>query len=106
MPSEAVSWAPLWTSLMPDWVWSMVIRVSSWTGNPGVGAVGDGILGHDLEVAGLDEVVEGLGGLLLVDGVGVDGGAHGVEVFPEDGLVGVADVAGYKTGWRWQRGDR
>ena len=58
-------------------------------GHPGVGAFGDGVDGHGFEVAGLDEVVEGLGGLLLVDGVGVDGAAHGVEVFFENGLVGV-----------------
>jgi hypothetical protein len=30
---------------------------------------------------------------LLVDGVGVDGGAHGVKVFAENRLFGVADAA-------------
>ncbi len=58
-------------------------------GHPGVGAVGHGVDGHDFEVAGLDEVVEGLGGLLLVDGVGVDGLTDDVEVFLENGFVGV-----------------
>ena len=75
-------------------------------GDPGVVALGDGILGHDFEVAGLDEVVEGLGGLLLVDGVGVDGVAQDVEVFAEDGLFGVADVLGKRRGRRWRRGCR
>ncbi len=63
-------------------------------GLPGVGAVGEGVDGHGFEVAGPDEVVEGLGGFLFVDGVGVDGGADGVEVFAEDGFAGVADVFG------------
>jgi len=63
-------------------------------GHPGVGAVSEGVDGHHLDVAGLDEVVERLGGFLLVDGVGVDGLAHDVEVFFEDGLAGVADVGG------------
>ena len=61
-------------------------------GHPGVGAVGKGVGGHDFDVAGLDEVVEGLGGLLFVDGVGVDGLAHDVEVFFKYGLLGSLDV--------------
>ena len=94
MPSEAVSWEPLWTSLMPDSVWSRLDRVSSWTGIQVSERWVKGSMGMALEVAGLDEVVERLGGFLLVDGVGVDGLAQDVEVFLEDGLVGVADVAG------------
>ena len=53
-----------------------------------------GSTGMDFEVAGLDEVVEGLGGLGFVDGVGVDGLAYGVKILFEHGLFGVADVAG------------
>ena len=94
MPSKAVSWEPLWTSSMPDSVWSRLDQGVVLDGHPGVGALGEGVDGHDFEVAGLDEVVEGLGGFLLVDGVGVDGLAHDVEVFLEDGFLGVADVAG------------
>src|ERR1700691_5481560 len=63
-------------------------------GHPGGGAMGEGVDRHGFEGAGVYEVVEGLGGLGFVDGVGVDGLAHGVEVFFEDGLFGVADVAG------------
>src|ERR1700679_298728 len=62
--------------------------------HPGVGALGERVFWKDFEVASLDEVVEGLGGLLLVDGVGVDGLAHDVEVLFEDSLLCVADVAG------------
>ncbi len=94
MPSEAVIWAPLWTSSMPDWVWSRLIRVSSWTVTQVSFRLVMGSFGNDLDVAGLHEVVEGLGGLLLVDGVGVDGVAEGVEVFAEDSLVGAANVLG------------
>ena len=53
-----------------------------------------GSIGIDFEVAGLDQVVERLGGFLFVDGVGVDRLAHDVEIFLEDGLLSVADVAG------------
>src|SRR5580698_8308529 len=63
-------------------------------GNPGVGTGGEGIDGHHFNITRLDEVIEGLGGFLLVDGVGVDGLAEDVKVFFEDGLFGVADVAG------------
>ena len=63
-------------------------------GHPGVGAMGEGVDRHGFEVAGLDEVVEGLGGFGFVDGVGVDGLTHGVEILFEDSLFGVADVAG------------
>ena len=54
-------------------------------------AVGHGVFRDDFEVAVGDQVVEGLGRLLLVHGVGVDGGAHDVEIFLEDGLAGVLD---------------
>jgi hypothetical protein len=63
-------------------------------GRPGVGAMGEGVDWHEFYVAGLDEVVEGLGGFLLVDGVGVDGSAQGVEIRFKDGLAGVADIGG------------
>jgi len=63
-------------------------------GDPGVDTVGHGIFGHDLEVARLDEIVKGLGTFLLVDCVGVDGAAHGVEVFAEDRLFGPLDIVG------------
>ena len=61
----AVCWAPLWTSSMPESVWSMAAEGVVLDGHPGVGAMGEGVDGHGLEVAGLDEIVEGLGGLLL-----------------------------------------
>ena len=61
-------------------------------GHPGVGATGEGVSGHYFDVAGLNEVVEGLGGLLLVDGVGVDGLTHDVQVLSKDGLLGSLDV--------------
>ena len=61
-------------------------------GLPGVRSVGEGIDGHDLQIAGLNEVVEGLRGFLLVDGVGVDGAAHGVKIFAEDGFASIANV--------------
>ena len=60
--------------------------------DPGVVALGEGVDGHDFEVAGGDEVSAVLGGLLLVVGEGIDGAADGVEVFLEDGLAGVLDV--------------
>ncbi len=63
-------------------------------GKPGVGAAGEWIDGHGFDVAGLNEVVEGLRGLLLVDGVGVNRLAEDVEVFFEGGFLRVADVAG------------
>ena len=63
-------------------------------GYPRVATFGEGIDRHGFEVASLYQVVERVGGLLLVYGVGVDGGAHGVEIFFEDGLFRVADVIG------------
>ena len=68
--------------------------MSDWLALPGIGAMGEGIDGHGLEVASLDEVVEGLRGFLLVDGVGVDGGAEGMQILVEDGFAGGADVVG------------
>ena len=49
--------------------------------------MGERVDGHGLEVTGLDEVFEGLGSLLLVNGVGVDGGAEGAEVAYHDAFV-------------------
>ena len=66
--------------------------------HPGSVAFGHGVFGDGLEIAVLDQVVERLRGFLLIHGVGVDGGAQGVQVFLEhrfarmlDGL----DVAGH-----------
>ena len=51
------------------------------------------VIWNHLQVAVLDEVVQRLRRLLLVHGVGVDGGAHDVEVFLENSLAGMLDGA-------------
>src|ERR1039457_4935804 len=68
-------------------------------GHPGVFAARHGIFGDVSELAILDQVAERLRSLLLIHGVGVDSGAHGLQVFLEGGFARVLDGA-YKAGNR------
>ena len=53
---------------------------------PGVGRICERILGNSVQVTCRHQIIELLRGLVLVLRVLVDGAAHGIEVFLEDGL--------------------
>jgi hypothetical protein len=65
-------------------------------GLPGIGGVGERVLGDAVQVAGGNEVFEGLGSFVFILRVLVDGGAQGVEVFLQNRFLGVhhVDVVG------------
>lgn len=58
---------------------------------PGLVGVGDGVLGNLAEVAIRDKVVEGFGGVLLIDGVFVDHVAERKEIVAQYAFLGADD---------------
>ena len=56
------------------------------TRDPRVAAFGKRVDGHGLKVACLNQIVERLRSLLFIYCVGIDSGAHGVEVFLQQPL--------------------
>ncbi len=66
-----------------DWIAGLI-------GHPGVIAERHGVLRNALQVAALDQIVQGAWAFFLIDGVAVDGRAHGVQVFLEDGFLSLA----------------